>query len=428
MIDLFTIDFQRLENDVLYGAISEFARVSPNESNRHDFKLQWTEETMQAVAAFANTFGGILLIGVEKSQTDVEPRLTGVSSTRELMTSIASSISTNISPTPIYDIAECHKPAEANTRFCVVRVRNSSQLYLVTKKNAPPVWVRDADRTIRANAAHLRRLIEREKDAPANLATALRQAAIQILDQMTIGRNYQDDPNWPLGTTDRSEAFFRIGLVPSEQKVISLDRRDEIKFVNLIHEYYRRVHSCLSGATPVARDYENRSAGFYEYRWFQRNLNYENRWRITDDLFVGHASQIEIDHKWSLADIVVYTILLLKTAAKWWESLKYVGDGLLVAQLYVMALPVHRGTSGQYLKLFGPGEGDFGLRSEVMLASATQRLAAVTSVPVNFASMRDDIPRLVTALMNPMMRDLGYALLTKEFEENIGVVLAGQRP
>src|SRR5437762_8519760 len=140
MIDLFTTDFNGLTNDNRYSAIVDFARAQPTESNRHDFKLVWNNDTLKDIAAFANTFGGILIIGVEKNQSDFQAKVTGVPSTSELMTGIASAIATNIAPTPSYDIMECHKPDESNKRFCVVRVRSDATLYLVTKKDISPVW------------------------------------------------------------------------------------------------------------------------------------------------------------------------------------------------------------------------------------------------------------------------------------------------
>jgi predicted HTH transcriptional regulator len=163
MTDLFTVDFGSLSNDQRYSAIAAFAQAQPSESNRHDFKLIWANDAVKSVAAFANTFGGILIIGVEKNQNDAEAKVAGFNSNSELTTGIASAIATNISPTPSYDIMECHKPGETNCRFCVIRVRNDSRLYLVTKKDISPAWVRNADQTIRADAAQLRGLIERER-------------------------------------------------------------------------------------------------------------------------------------------------------------------------------------------------------------------------------------------------------------------------
>jgi schlafen family protein len=68
MTDLFTVEFNTLGDDQRYSAIASFAQAQPTESNRHDFKLIWTNDAIKDVAAFANTFGGILIIGVEKSQ------------------------------------------------------------------------------------------------------------------------------------------------------------------------------------------------------------------------------------------------------------------------------------------------------------------------------------------------------------------------
>src|SRR5258708_23984682 len=107
MVDLFSADFNTLTNDSRYSAIADFALAQPVESNRHDFKTIWNNDTLKDVAAFANTFGGILVIGVEKGQNATQATLVGLTSNSELSTGIASSIPTNISPTPSYDIMQC---------------------------------------------------------------------------------------------------------------------------------------------------------------------------------------------------------------------------------------------------------------------------------------------------------------------------------
>jgi len=53
MIDLFTAQLTSLSNDRLYSAIVDFAAAQPNESNRHDFKLIWTNDALKDAAAFA---------------------------------------------------------------------------------------------------------------------------------------------------------------------------------------------------------------------------------------------------------------------------------------------------------------------------------------------------------------------------------------
>jgi len=106
MIDLFTTELNSLTNEQRYSAIADFAEAQPNESNRHDFKSIWTNDALKDVAALANTFGGLLIVGVQKNQNDIQAKMIGVTSPSELTTGIASTIATNISPMPSYDIME----------------------------------------------------------------------------------------------------------------------------------------------------------------------------------------------------------------------------------------------------------------------------------------------------------------------------------
>ncbi len=419
MTDLFTAELNSLTSDERYSAIVDFARAQPQESNRHDFKATWTNETVKDVAALANTFGGLLIIGVEKSQNDAQARLTGVASASEITTGIASSIATNISPTPSYDIVECYKPGETGKRFCIVRVRSSATLHLVTKKGISPVWVRNADQTVPADAAQLRSLIEREGRSMDMANEVLLDRAHKILEDMIIGYGYDDTPLWFAGNWQRSYTYFKVALVPAERKWTRLDAREEVKFIQLVHSYYRRVQSNLG---HVARDAANRSADFYEYRWYHRNLAYEGRWRITDQLDIAHSTQINDGTMWSLVDVVMYTILLLKVGAVWWKALSYFGDGILSAELNVRGLGLCRGNSNQFMPLFNPGGGDSGMRADVLQEHA-QREESRAYIQVNSATMLDDIPRLVTTIMNPLLRTLGHAILWPEFEENLRVIV-----
>jgi hypothetical protein len=337
-------------------------------------------------------------------------------------------ISTNVSPTPVYDIAECYKPGETGKRFCIIRVKSSSTISLVTKKGLFPVWLRDADRTTRADAAQLRWMMDRERKSDSNVQDSLWTLAHQTLDQMIIGIDYPADPNWTLGKWQRSPTFFKLALIPLGDTLLRLDRRAEDKFYNLIRIYYRRIGETLSGANPVAQDAEERGASFYEYRWYHTGMKYENRWRITDRLLVAHATQIDYGAEWSLTDAVMYTLLLLKIGSKWWESFRYFGEGMLVAELFPAELPLSRGSSRHYSTLFNPGEGNFGMNADVIATTTQRKPGAHALVMVNFASMRDDVPELVTSLFNALLRDLGHAVLWEEFKDTVRRIWQGQRP
>jgi predicted HTH transcriptional regulator len=153
--NLFTDDLNALDNDELYLAIAGFAKTQQSEGWRHDYTVQWSDLALTKVAAFSNTFGGILIVGVKKEKTDIACELVGVESETEYKTRIASAIAANISPVPSYDVFECHKPNFHNLRFCVVRVRERRSLHLITKKGLVPVYVRNEDQDLPADASQL---------------------------------------------------------------------------------------------------------------------------------------------------------------------------------------------------------------------------------------------------------------------------------
>jgi len=423
MIDLFTVDFDGLSNEQRYSAIVEFARAQPGESNRHDFKAIWADDTVKDVAAFANSFGGVLVIGVRKGQKDVEASVGGVPSSSEIATGIASSIATNISPTPSFDIMECHKPGDANTKFCVVRVRSDSTIHLVTKKSiSQPVWVRNADETIPADAAVLRRMIDREKQTTEKTHQSLARRVKALFDGMVVGYGYRaaGSENWPAGNWTASPTALKLALIPTENKVMTLGQREEEKFVALIHDNYRRVRSTLGGAS---KDAPSRSADYYEYRWYHTNLDYEARWRITTSLDLAHATQIRQDQNWSLADVAFYTILLLKVGAEWWESLGYFGDSALFADLGVGVFKPAQGRSSQFLTALNPLRGDFAIRGETVALHPEQRESAHAGLALTMPEMRDGLPHTVTMLMNSLLRTLGHTVLLDEFEDDIRTIV-----
>jgi hypothetical protein len=65
--DLFTDDLGTLGNDELYAAIEELTRVQPSEGWRLDYTEQWDDSALKNIAAFAHSFGGLLVVGVRKA-------------------------------------------------------------------------------------------------------------------------------------------------------------------------------------------------------------------------------------------------------------------------------------------------------------------------------------------------------------------------
>jgi len=240
--DIFTDDLGTLTNDELYAAIEELSKAQPNEGWRLDYTEQWEDSALKNVSAFANAFGGLLIVGVRKAKQDAVPELVGVDSDFEYKTRIASAIAANISPAPSYNIYECHKPDTPNKKFCVVRIRDSKILHLVTKKGLDPVYVRNEDEARPANAEQLRMLIDRERESPALSQNMDRRAIdLQVSKSVRFGYRDQDSSAWHMSYYQDSLTFLKLEMIPSNTIELELERSHETSVWRLISDLYPRV-------------------------------------------------------------------------------------------------------------------------------------------------------------------------------------------
>ena len=136
--------------------------------------------------------------------------------------------------------------------------------------------------------------LDREMQAAQASDELLVERARALLYDMPVGSGYPEIDDWAAGTWQRSETYFNLALIPKEMKLGSLDLRDELKFVQLIRQYFIRVRSTTGAARPVAGDAPNRSGDFYEYRWYHWNGNYEARWRVTNRCEIAQATQVKL--------------------------------------------------------------------------------------------------------------------------------------
>jgi hypothetical protein len=433
-IDLFTDDLSAVTNDELFSAIEGFAKANVNEGWRHDFTLEWGDSALTKVAAFANTFGGVLLVGVKKEKTDLVCELRGVDWPSEYKTRIASSIAANISPTPSYDVHECCVPANPNRRLCVVRVRAGKALHLVTKKNLEPVYVRNEDEARPADAAQLRRLIDREREVAASAQNASERPQ-RLAEALVVCCGYQsDDPaTWSYSPRQASGAFLKLVLAPSEAVSIEMERSHENRLLNIVDELYPRVRNLAAQAK--ANHAENRGADFYEYLWYHKNLDHEQRWRVTGDGAVGHATQMAYkDPKkdvWSVVDLAAYIVLFMRLGMRWWKAIGYFGEGNLYAQLSVPGLDVLRSdASGAFGHCFDPtyelgsGRACGGIRPDAILVSARPRGSANAELRLSYFTATEDLPRLTTSFLNLLLRSLGHAAIWGPLEDSIRILAA----
>jgi len=408
-----------LGNDELYIAIEEFAKTQPSEGWRHDYTLQWTDTALAEVAGFANTFGGILIVGGKKEKTDVTCELLGVESETEYKTRIASSIAANISPVPSYEVFECHKPRFTNLKFCVIRVREARSLHLVTKKNLSPVYVRNEDQAIPANASQLRRLIDRERETP-DLAAKLADRMARLRDAMAVNCGYQDKDSerWFLSPHQASQTYLKLEMIINGTVLLELDDSHENKLSKFVAELYPRI--CDTVQQDVAKQSDGRHADFYEYAAYHKNLDRETRWRIMASGDIGHATQIRHSSEsaknvWSVVDVARSIILFNELAMKWWEDIGYFGEGFLHAQLSTDGMDVLRHPQhGYFIQAFDP---TFTPMSQPKRSDIRKDAISLATLPGNYVYAeakvtysRDEhqLARITTTILNQLLRSLGH--------------------
>jgi len=432
-IDLFNDDLGTVANDRLYAAIASFAQTQPSESWRHDYTEKWEDSALKNIAAFANTFGGLLIVGVRKRGGDVICDLPGVDSQDEYKTRIASSIAANISPTPPYDIAECHRPEAPAEKFCVVRVRASKALHLITKKGLPPVYVRNENEARPADAAQLRYLIDREAELRTDRPQKIRERAEQLLNSLVVNQGYanREPDTWFLSPRRPSSTFLRLALIPGDPIALELDAYHEDRFGKLIIETYPRLLDTLR--SNVALQSEERSAEFYQYTYYHTNLDYEAKWRMTSSGDVAQANQMvlrptEAPAVWSAVDLALYTVLFVKLVMAWWQTIRYFGEGYLYACVQP-GTQLSRDQSGNFLHGFDPQyeaakrpEPPI-LRFAPILVSGTPRGSASANTSVDYFVGTRSPARIAASLLNALLRSLGHRVSVGSLQEDIELLL-----
>ncbi|MBZ5725832.1 MAG: ATP-binding protein [Acidobacteriia bacterium] len=427
-VDLNKDDLATISDPELYAAVEAFTRATASPTDRTqegyllDFKATWSDSALRTVAAFANTFGGLLLVGVSETGGRAD-QLVGLAAQRqELKTSIASSIASNISPTPPYEIRDVAFQDGSGRHLCIVRVRKGNSLYLITKKGEQPVYIRNEDESRPADAARLQALLATRwvpGQAPAEPATKPTIGTQNLY--VTLAQQGAAQ-----GTRVRSKTFLLIRLTPEESLPVRLDLTVEQKLFSIVRSTYPEL-----AANVDDRD-RSLGASFTEYRlrdWYQITYleawrDYEIRWAIDSSGELHFVTQVRCkvqDHGspaevWSLCDMMTNLDCTIEVAHQFWNYLNYPGEAQILSELRVESLPLLERASGleaAYASAFyqknGPRKRATPLSSTVLTKAKKQGVRAYAAVDLNYAARCGSHAEPVAILSNQFLRDLGYA-------------------
>jgi hypothetical protein len=410
-VDLYKDDLNSLGGTDLYTALEALIRLQDSPADRLsegwtlDYKEQWSDEMLKHVAAFANTFGGLLLVGV--SEKDGKPHeIVGVQLKSELKTQIASSISANISPTPSYDIAECVHPKDGARRIAVVRIRNIRRLHYYMKGDKP-VYVRNADESRPANAAQLRSLIEqrtRESDR-IDSRHLLKELSSRFYVQRAQGAGTQEERKQ---TRTRSATSFMALLHPLERQSFPFDASTENLFDNSIARYFPEVAQRWNDESAESSD--NRGKDWYGVEFWQPNLDFEMNWLFAERE-IAFITQVNIPVSgfgdcWSLADLVLNIAFLIRSANAAWTAVGFYGEAAFACELKVEGLKLYQATKGYHSIFYNV---ELFIVPAIIKGGSLKVSLARTELETTFASRSSDLTDTVAAITNQLLRGLGYS-------------------
>jgi hypothetical protein len=426
--DLYSADLGAISGSELYRAILEFIRLElpldgrPREGYLLDFKEDLSDRFLHTVAAFANTFGGMLIVGV--SEDDGRPNsVVGVATSGELKTRVASVIASNLFPCPPFEIAECAIPNDpGGKKLCVLRVRETDEICLLAKKGEKyPVYVRIEDQSPPADASQLRSLLNR-KGQNRTLVTDLDRRFRELASGLFVCQ-YRT-----MSQGSRSRTFFQITLCPYTNQPLRLDLATERVFGNLVSTQWPGLQQLVN--MNEARVEHFRSRDWCETHFLDRAHDYERRWRLTNRADIGFITQTRWPiapggEFWSLYDVVADLVKVGQLARDYWRVMGYYGGSRLVADLNVegLSFDVAKGALAPlfYQRLGGiPG---FSLDSKsVILVTDRPLLTQIAHVEVdlNYPGLDDSLVETVTTTLNQLLRCFGHLSDFQALQRSIG--------
>lgn len=165
-------------NTIEWNDVVEFCNQRVQENATLDYKKNFPNNLQKTIAAFANTMGGIILIGIDEDDEN-KPKLPidGIPFERGISERIMNIILTNISPPIIPEIQICVN-GEKSKAVALIRIPQSNKTPHAINKNTE-VYVRTGNRSDfepRANVDKLFWLMDNRKES-VDLRESLYQKA-----------------------------------------------------------------------------------------------------------------------------------------------------------------------------------------------------------------------------------------------------------
>jgi hypothetical protein len=295
--DLFSIDLDTLTFDdiVHFTGVTRPENERPQEGVRLDYKVQIPEGLGDDVTAFANTYGGIIILGVEadKIKQNIAVRIPGIQGKPDIKSTVVNKILSTIYPRPPISVGVIVHNENPDHVIVVIRVDESlatPHMFIAGRKNR--ISIREGDNNNNASLQQIEALFKKKEIFASEDFTANR------IGDLYIVKEYD-------GQDSRSGNEHLLTLLPLGDLKIRLDRRREQKFEKDVKTIFYRDKNF---------DISQRHAKYYQIEERNKDKDYHRAWRLNSFGGIEFISQIGkgIPRQENLGDMLIDTLMTMQ--------------------------------------------------------------------------------------------------------------------
>jgi hypothetical protein len=361
----------------------------PSEGERLDFKSNWIDDLGNLVAGFANTYGGLILLGItEKTGESNRPdAIVGVPRKGEIKGRIVGHIEATVRPRPRVEVHSL--PIDRDRDVAIVRVSQGDEPpYMYSRAGKHCVPVRVEDQTRAADYAQLDALIRRRTESVSATQDpfSFEQSFEVIVSKNGINRTtYQ-------GMWVRPVARSRLVLDASQESMMERAiRKGFVHDTKGIKSLERRLHSIDLISDVDLPDHQR-------------------KWRLLSEGSFGFSTQIKHpnEDRVDLVDIVRDSLSFLRAARDLWRSLEIGGRLYYLYTITAPGLRLHNNP--------GSDQEISGIRG----SEDTGRGRGNWSQMLDSSNLAIPVPMIAQALAAVLREEWGIQTRLSKLEESIG--------
>jgi hypothetical protein len=329
-MDLFSSNLQAMT----FSDVADFLSIAapeegrPSEGPRIDFKLRIPDDLCDTIAALANTFGGLVFIGIEsdKKKNNVPINIPGFAFVGgDVRAGLAGKIMSQVMPRPDFDIGVATIPNGSGNVVAVIRVREGVYPpYQFTSGDRIRFPVRVMDTTKTASLRDIEQMFKKREVFSETPESRVEQFGYAYLFPAYVEGTGMSSP------ARSSQSFQTFGLRPRQQLRIRLDQKFERKF----RQQIERAFPDLTRAAQICPPLLN--AGSHVFRWQSRLNSDQNEsltlvwyFECTSSGVLRYSERIDRHDSGngeSISDIFLGPLRFLRLAREFYSSLDYFGS------------------------------------------------------------------------------------------------------